>query len=204
LPANYDENTAYPVIYLLDGDWYFDDFSKELNDLIQGNTIEPCILIGIGYTSDPDQNRFRDYTFPSDEEYDIANGEADNFHLFLRNELIPNIEENYSTDPSQRVLMGHSLGGFNTLYNMFQEGTPFSGFVAVSSSIWWDRGYLFGLEEELSKRTRSLPFRTHISIGGDEPPSMTVLNETMIERLQSRAYTGFQLDSEFFKGCCTN
>ena len=63
LPVNYDPTAEYPVIFLLDGDWYFEDFVLELNDLIQGGQIEPSILIGIGYQSNVDEKRFRDYTF---------------------------------------------------------------------------------------------------------------------------------------------
>ena len=200
LPANYNSNSEYPVIFLLDGDWYFEDFVFELNDLIQGGQIEPSILIGIGYQSNVDEKRFRDYTFPQDPDYDIANGEADKFSQFLKDELIPQIESDYSTDSTRMILMGHSLGGLNTLYNMLQVNSPFNGFVAVSSSIWWNNGFLFGMEEQFFNDTSNLPANTYIAVGGDEPPSMTILNEELIERLNTRNYSGLRLDSEFFKG----
>lgn len=200
LPANYNSNTEYPVIFLLDGDWYFEDFVLELNDLIQGGQIEPSILIGIGYQSNINEKRFRDYTFPQNPDYDIVNGEADRFTQFLKGELIPQIESDYSTDSSKYVLMGHSLGGLNTLYNMFQVNSPFNGYVAVSSSIWWSNGFLFGMEEQLFSNTSNLPAKTYIAVGGDEPPSQTILNKELIERLNSRNYDGLRLDSEFFSG----
>jgi predicted alpha/beta superfamily hydrolase len=200
LPANYDPTAEYPVIFLLDGDWYFEDFVLELNDLIQGGQIEPSILIGIGYQSDIEEKRFRDYTFPQDPEYEIANGEADKFAQFLKDELIPQIESDYSTDSSEYILMGHSLGGLNTLYNMFQVNSPFNGYVAVSSSIWWSNGFLFGMEEQFFNDATDLSVKTYIAVGGDEPPSMTILNEELIERLNSRNYSGLRLDSEFFSG----
>lgn len=200
LPANYSSNTEYPVIFLLDGNWYFEDFVLELNDLIQGGQIEPSILIGIGYQSNIDENRFRDYTFPQDPEYDIANGKADKFSQFLKDELIPQIESDYSTDSSKMILMGHSLGGLNTLYNMLQINSPFNGYVAVSSSIWWNNGFLFGMEEQFANDTTDLLANTYIAVGGDEPPSMTILNEKLIERLNSRNYNSLRLESEFFTG----
>jgi predicted alpha/beta superfamily hydrolase len=45
-----------------------------------------------------DEKRFRDYTFPQDPDYDIANGEADKFSQFMKDELIPQIKSEYSTD----------------------------------------------------------------------------------------------------------
>jgi predicted alpha/beta superfamily hydrolase len=128
LPENYNSNSEYPVIFLLDGNWYFEDFALELNDLIQGGQIQPSILIGIGYQSNIDEKRFRDYTFPQDPDYDIANGEADKFSQFLKDELIPQIKSEYSTDSTKMILMGHSLGGLNTLYNMLQINSPFNGY----------------------------------------------------------------------------
>lgn len=200
LPANYSSDTEYPVIFLLDGDWYFEKFVLELNDLIQSGQIEPSILIGIGYRSNADEKRFRDYTFPNDPDYDVENGEADKFNSFLKDELIPKIEIDYSTDRSKMVLMGHSLGGLNTLYNMLQSNSPFSGYVAVSSSIWWNNGFLFGLEEQFFNDNTDLPANIFIAVGREEPPSMTILNETFIERLNTRNYIGLRLKSEFFKG----
>jgi predicted alpha/beta superfamily hydrolase len=200
LPPNYDSNNEYPVVFLLDGDWYFDDFTQEMSDLIQGGNIKPSIIIGIGYQENIEAKRFRDYTFPQDPDYDIENGQADTFGQFLESELIPQIESDYSTDSSQYVLMGHSLGGLNTLYNMLKVGSPFSGYVAVSASVWWGNSFLFGLEEQLFNDSNDLQANAYIAVGGDEPPSMTILNEELIERLNSRNYSNFMLESEFFSG----
>ena len=145
-------------------------------------------------------NRFRDYTFPEDPEYDIVNGDADRFSQFLKEELVPKIEADYSVDRSKMVLMGHSLGGLNTLYNMLQLDSPFMGYVAVSSSIWWNNGFLFGIEEQFFTDATDLPANLYISVGGDEPPSMTALNEAFIERLNTRNYDRLKLESQFFEG----
>ncbi len=32
LPTDYSSSNQYPVIFLLDGDWYFEDFTKEFSD----------------------------------------------------------------------------------------------------------------------------------------------------------------------------
>jgi predicted alpha/beta superfamily hydrolase len=199
LPENYEASKNYPVIFLLDGDWYFDDFSRALNDLIQAGSLEPAILVGIGYPSNPDQKRFRDYTFPPDPEYDVENGKADVFQQFLATELVPKIEADYSTDTTSYVLMGHSLGGLNTLFNCFQTDSPFDAYVAVSASIWWSNGFLFGLEEQMAEQPPTSPTKVYIAVGGDEPPSMTSLAEELTERLNNRNYTDFSVASEVFE-----
>ncbi|MEO0899841.1 MAG: alpha/beta hydrolase-fold protein [Bacteroidota bacterium] len=200
LPPDYSTNTKYPIIFLLDGNWYFEGFTKELNDLVQRGIIEPSILIGIGYQENVGEKRFRDYTFPQNLEYDIDNGQADEFQVFLKDELIPYVASEYSTDSTKYVLMGHSLGGLNTLYNMMQVNSPFSRYVAVSSSIWWNNAYLFELEERLSNNVIDLPIHAYIAVGSEEPPSMTIPNEELIERLNSRNYNSLRLTSEFFMG----
>jgi predicted alpha/beta superfamily hydrolase len=200
LPPNYNSNNEYPVIFLLDGHWYFDDLTLEVSDLIQGGTIEPSIIIGIGYQNNIDEKRFRDYTFPQDPDYDIENGQADKFSQFLKDELVPEIESEYATDSSKYVLIGHSLGGLHALYNMLTVNSPFSGYVAVSSSVWWYNGFLFGMEEQLFNSTTDLPATVYIAVGGDEPPSMTILNEELIERLNTRNYNSLRLKSKFFAG----
>ncbi len=201
LPDDYSVNADYPVIFLLDGDWYFEDFARELNDLILSGTVEPAILVGIGYTEKVDAKRFRDYTFQKDPEYDLATGEADNFRTFLQSELLPKIRSDFSTDSSKYVLMGHSLGGLNALYLLLQNPkSPFSGFVSISPSLWWGNGALFGLEQQKAISTTNLAAKVYLAVGQDEPPSMTILASEMIERLESRNYDQFQMDAAFFPG----
>lgn len=200
LPASYSPTRTYPVIFLLDGDWYTNDFTREYSELVQSGDVPEAIIIGIGYPNDVILKRFRDYTFSEDTDYDIQTGKAAAFSQFLREELIPKIESDYETDPSNYVLMGHSLGGLNTLYNMFQASSPFRGYVAVSSSIWWNNRTLFGIEEQFFDQSSDLVAKAYIAVGGDEPPSMTILNEEMIERLKARNYPGMSLASEFFQG----
>lgn len=200
LPEDYSANNRYPVIFLLDGDWYFNNFTRELNDLIQGNNIEPALIIGIGYQNNIEQKRFRDYTFPQNTEYDITNGEADKFSQFLKSELLPKIATDYASDTTNYVLMGHSLGGLHTLYNMLQANSPFGAYVAISSSVWWSNGFLFGMEEQFFNNTTDLSSKVYIGVGGDEPPSMTILNEELAERLKARNYNSLRLMSEVFSG----
>jgi predicted alpha/beta superfamily hydrolase len=200
LPPNDGQFDQLPVIFLLDGDWYFDGLVRELNELIQDGRIPPVMLIGIGYQKGTNEKRFRDYTFPEDPEYDISNGRADKFSRFLTEELLPLAKSEHPIDTTNMIIMGHSLGGLNALFNMFQINQPFSACVAISSSLWWQNGHVFGLEERFYEQHKDLPARVFLAVGGDEPPSMTILQEELTERLYSRNYSGLELRSEFFKG----
>jgi hypothetical protein len=56
------------------------------------------------------------------------------------------------------------------------------------------------MEEQFFNNTSNLPANAYIAVGGDEPPSMTILNEELIERLNARNYSHLRLDSDFFTG----
>jgi predicted alpha/beta superfamily hydrolase len=147
LPQGYakNKNQKFPVIYLLDANVYFDiiaDAFREKNS--------KAILVGIGYKDFVlmDSLRNRDYTFPKALEQDSfpVSGGADNFLSFVREELLPYIDENYQTDTNNRTLMGHSLGGYFTLYVLEQailnKDNPFENYVAASPSLQYSNNYL--------------------------------------------------------------
>lgn len=201
-PPNYNftDEQDYPVVFLLDADWYFEELAFEVGEMIRNGEIPPVFIYGIGFLESPNTLRFRDYTFPSDpEEYEIETGGADQFRAFLETELIPDLEAQHATNPAQYILMGHSLGGLNTLYNFFQQpDSKFTGFVAVSPSLWWKDGYLFGEEATMAAPARHA--QVYIGVGGDEPPSMTILNEEMAERLKANNFENLEVELEFFEG----
>ena len=112
----------------------------------------------------------------------------------MRDELIPYIDNKYSTDTTRRIIAGHSLGGFFALYAMFQyENEPllFSGIVAASPSIWWENAYLLKLEKQLSENRNDLPISLFLSAGSDEGVT-NMLDVEMNQRLVSRGYQHFR------------
>ena len=198
LPNSYTSEKQYPIIYLLDGDWHTERIAKEINQLWKDNEIAECILVGIGNANE----RIRDYTYPADE-YNEGSGHADTFYEFLRNELLPHVESKYSVDTTMRIIAGHSLGGFFTLYAMFQteyETPLFGGFIAASASIFWVDGYLLGLEEKLSDKADALNCSLYLSVGSDEGVTTNILIEEMYERLKSHNYSNFETEYNVLKG----
>ncbi len=196
LPANYNENKKYPVIYLLDGDWHTKMFAEEINQLWKDNEIPECILVGIGNSA----QRMRDYTYPADK-YNEGSGHADKYYEFIRDELIPYVDANYSSDTTQRIIAGHSLGGYFALYAMLRQTNSsklFSGVVAASPSIWWENAYLLQLEKEYSETQTDMDVKLLFSAGSDEGVT-NMLNSEMRERLENRGYENLQSEQVNFK-----
>jgi len=154
LPQSYgrQKHKDYPVVYLLDANAYFDLVGNSLADMLKdkNENIKEPIMVGIGYRDfiQNDTLRSRDYTFPvapASDSFALSGG-ADKFLRFLETELIPLINRTYHADTLQITLMGHSLGGYFTLYAMQQQlvsGTHnFSHFVAASPSLHYANYYL--------------------------------------------------------------
>lgn len=133
--------SGWPVIYLLDGNTTF-PLAKALKP--------EAILVGIGYpTEDREtiiQRRYYDLTVQAAADKiplrpgmatPKTGGEAEFRHL-IHDKIMPNINENFPTDPARTTLFGHSLGGIFTLRTAIEPKQPFSTVCAADPSIWWN------------------------------------------------------------------
>ena len=104
LPEGYDKSEEkYPVLYLLDGEFFFLQATsavKYLSELgyIRNQPIPQLIVVGI-----VNVDRNRDYTptyAPQQDNLEFpTSGGADKFLEFMISELLPYIESNYRTVP---------------------------------------------------------------------------------------------------------
>ncbi len=179
LPNDYNpkQKEKYPVVYLLDANLYFDILAATINKYSEVGLAPPVILVGIGYKDFPtmDSLRNRDDTYPTAiPEYQMTvSGGADKFLSFINNELIPQIDKEYKTDTSKRVLMGHSLGGYFTVYTILQDllgkSNSFNSYIAASPSIHYNKYYLLSqLKEIATQKNRRKKINTYITFGGQE------------------------------------
>ena len=126
----------YPTVYLLDGGNLFPMLAPYYRYLRFGEEVPDAILVGISYGSDDfNQGNFRssDFTAPSEErEYW---GGASGFQAFLRNELLPYIEDRYRSDSDRRVVFGQSLGGQFVLYTAQTDPGLFWGHIASNPAL---------------------------------------------------------------------
>ncbi|MFX1706048.1 alpha/beta hydrolase-fold protein [Chitinophaga sp. CC14] len=151
--TSYFVKPAYPVVYVLDGDFHFSSLQSMILQLstINGNTALPrMIIVGIPNTG---RNRTRDLTPTRDSMY-AGSGGGEAFTEFIGKELIPYIDKKYATAP-YRTLIGHSLGGLMVVNTLLHHRELFNGYIAIDPTIFWNKG------EILQQATRQLqqPFK---------------------------------------------
>lgn len=100
LPPNYSQSTSYPTTYFQDGGEYLSlaSASTTLDNLIGADLISP--IIGV-------------FVVPSDRNTEYAFADRIRYREFFVEELVPYIDEEFSTIPSaeSRAVLGDSFGG---------------------------------------------------------------------------------------------
>lgn len=143
LPERYHaDQRTYPVLYVIDGDFQFRHVAVAVQTMARLGKTPPMIVVGVALQGQADY--ILSTTWPADD--DPQYGGADKLQRYLRTELVPTIEHQYRTNGS-RALAGYSLGGLFTLYSMTRPDTPFSAFLAMSPSAWYDDN---GINEKVS------------------------------------------------------
>ncbi|WP_345879875.1 alpha/beta hydrolase [Shewanella algae] len=131
--ATQDSGRRYPVLYIIDADFQFRHVSAAVNNLARMGKIPPMIVVGIAMQGQKDY--LYSTTWPSAEGADF--GGSDKMLAHLQQELVPYIDKHYRTS-GHNALAGYSLGGLLSLQMMLQSKSPFSAFLAMSPSIWYD------------------------------------------------------------------
>jgi uncharacterized protein len=182
LPRGYESSQArYPVIYVLDADYSFAIAHNVVEHLAERDHLRWAIVVGIAYGGEPQYrvNRTRDYTpthvlklpegVSHQQPYQKHSGGGPKFRDFLRRELVPLIDRSYRTS-GERVLVGHSYGGLFATWMMLTESDLFSGYIAVSPSLWYDERMVFDLAR--SRKQASRTHRVYLSAGALENSMM--------------------------------
>ena len=150
LPANYDPQMAYPVLYVLDAEWQFDIARSLTKELAWTDQVPPHIVVGIPHIDY--RHRFMDLTFSGTEfnskgEKDATAADAFNpettgggmnFYRYLTEEVMEFVNAKHRTNGFD-VLVGHSLGGYFGAYVLPLEG-PFNAYQLFDASIWYNKG----------------------------------------------------------------
>lgn len=210
----------WPVVYLLDANWYFGMVTDIIRPMAWCGTTTDAIVVGIGYPEDQDpQEAWReavarraiDFTPTRDEGYEKSNGElikrpsptgdAGGFHKFIKDELVPVIEEQHQAEPSKRVLAGHSLGGLFVAFALFQEPGLFDAYIIGSPFLGYGDKFTFGHEEAFSMKHKRLKARVYLSIGeleesADDPMLTDMFRFAAI--LEKRNYNGLTMVKQVF------
>lgn len=215
-----DSRHRWPVVYVLDANWYFGLVTELLRPMAWCGRTADAIVVGIGYAeeSEPQEawreavyQRAADYT-PVRSEQDekdasewtrrsTRTGDAENFHKFIRNELIPMVDEKFRTDPSKRILVGHSLGGLFGTYALLHEPELFHYYVLASPALEYGDKFLFEFEEAYSKENKSLQANVFFLAGEFEESKDDMLLTTLLRfvaTVEGRDYEGLNMIRRIF------
>lgn len=209
---------GYPVLYVLDGNSNFGTVTDTLRT--QGRRpdrtgISAALVVAIGYpTDDPYDNARRGYDYvvlspgansPKHGQgghlEPDAGGGADDFLDFILDELRPAVEQAYPVDRGRQTLMGHSFGGFFTLYTLFTRPQSFQNYLALSPSVWWNQYSIFDEQARFlaSRSPRDPPVSLFLAVGdleeSEQIPMVSKIRD-LVERMQ--AATGSGVKTEFF------
>jgi predicted alpha/beta superfamily hydrolase len=210
----------WPTLYVLDGNWYAGMVAGIIRPMCWCGSTTDAIVVGIGYPEDENPleavrasfvRRDHDLTPVHDEATEksmtqtfkrpVPNGDAGNFHKFLRDELIPFIETTYRADPARRILVGHSYGGLFGLFGLFTTPDLFESLILGSPTLAYGNRFTFQQEEAFAKEHKVLPAKVYLYAAElEESLDDTTLTDTlrMGVILQSRHYEGFTLVRHIF------
>jgi uncharacterized protein len=146
LPVDYEATVAagrrFPVLYMPDGgiDEDFPHVVAAIEGLVRDGRIRPVIVVGI-----PNTQRRRDLTGPTTVASDLAIaaqvGGSERFRRFIREELVPEVDQRYATT-SERSLLGESLAGLFVVETLVTDTSLFDHYIAFDPSLWWNAGAL--------------------------------------------------------------
>lgn len=215
-----DTPALWPVVYVLDGNWYANMVTDMIRPTAWCGSITDAIVVGIGYPeSDNPIEAFResftrrnaDLTPVRDEAEEQSmqrqhkrptpTGDSGNFLKFIKDELIPMIEQDYRADPSRRILVGHSYGGLFGAFAMFEAPGLFDTLILGSPTLTYGSRVMFQHEAAFAKAHTRLPAKVYLFVGElEEDANDTTVTDTLrfAAVLQSRKYEGFSLVKHIF------
>lgn len=154
-PAGYrDMEDPLPVIFVTDGQEYADDamggMVNVLDNLIADGRIRPVIVVFVDARDPQTEANRRTEEFIENRDY----------AAFLAEELAPEVDRFFNTDPENRMILGTSLGGLNALYTSVIYPHVFP-LVGIQSPAFWVSNDI----ESLYQDAAELPLTFYITNG---------------------------------------
>jgi Predicted hydrolase of the alpha/beta superfamily len=144
LPPGYADqpDRTWPVVYLLDGGQAqdFPMYAGIAAQLMAEGQMAPVIVVGVA-----SMDRQNELTWRSTDRRILRqwpnHGQSDRFRRFLEREVKPWVEQRYRTRGDDAVL-GESAAALFIVETFLNTPELFDRYLAVSPSMWWDRGAL--------------------------------------------------------------
>ncbi len=173
LPSGYDgaASTSYPVLYLADGGRGTRPVTCQIKALREkGDLAEEPIIVGLSYArgENLETSRNRDYTPVPRTPGDTAYGGAAAYQLYIRQIVLPYVENRFRADPGRRIYFGHSYGGLLGVRILLTEPSLFRSYILGSPSLWFADHAILAVEADYAKTNRDLKADVLLYVGGDE------------------------------------
>ena len=210
LPESYDSDKSqaqkYPVLYVLDGSSSFAIASSIISAMADNAQIPEHIVVAIPNTTD----RTRDLTpnksiYGYDGEkskHNETSGGGDKFLQFIEQELIPQIAKDYRTR-DYKTFVGHSFGGLTVLHSLLSQEGLFNNYLAIDSSLWWDRRVMLKRVTEYVAKHKDANARIFMSTadwsGSEDGDGMAVPNRLFFETLRDSGLPNLHVELQSFK-----
>lgn len=158
-PQDMQPGKSYPVIYVLDGNWYF----RSMSDTVTWGSgkYPPAIVVGVGYATElnADVSRLRKFDLSlSPASRGMPEGKyggGDDFIRVIEEEVKPFVAARLPVDPKRQILYGKSFGGLLALRVLFRHSETFSTYIVASPSIWWNDQQILKDEPAFVSRVKS-------------------------------------------------
>lgn len=223
IPGGTPPPGGFPVIYLLDGNWYFQTMADAAGLQAATGEAPRVIVVGIGYPLDGagavNTLRVADLALPARPEAmpPALRGQptdgAEAFYRVLTEEVAPFVEAQVPVNRACQTLFGHSLGATFALHVLFTHPEAFRNVVAASPAIWWGENRVLADEAAFEARlARGAPSpRLLMTIGERERRTTPVpagqIDGKMVDnmlalsaRLAPYRAKGFEFTSEVLPG----
>jgi predicted alpha/beta superfamily hydrolase len=203
LPDSYKTSTqAYPVIYVLDADFNYGVAAGLTRYSNWFRKVPELIIVGIGYdvaTTD-EFVALRDLDFDAPGMPGASSDSVANLFLdAVTQEIIPFIDANYRTNPSDRCLQGYSAGAIFVLYALFQQPDAFQRYISGSAILKATYDYWIQHDARLAARNAGNPLQLYLSIGQLEEDDMPNF-QRFVAFLEQGNYPNLTVSSEIYAG----
>ena len=165
-----DEKNTYPVTVIFDGEFLFDVYVA--NTKLFGSRDKAPEQIVVGIFQNQNEERYSDCDYS--EDTGLPNQESSKFYGFVRDELLPYLDDNYPTSLF-KTIMGNTLTA-NFANYFFLESTPvFNAYININPS------YATDMHQKLESQSQNLitPYYYYLSGGNFNTEARTeAINNT--------------------------
>jgi len=201
LPSGYHESDKnYPVLYLTDAEAFFYGMYTTIFRFLRiHDEIRDLILVGIANGGNPKQHgstRRRDYTPTKLKRYPESSGEASEHLRFINEDLIPFIDKEYRTDPTNRGIWGLSYGGLFAIYVMLNASETFQNYIIASPDISHDGRIILENIRSFLEGDQIITGNIYSAVGEKEGDKTINNWKEFIELIENQKSKDFKLTSE--------